>query len=191
MSEPILIKRYASRRLYNTQTSDYVTLDDIAEIIRSGNDVKIIDRASEEDITRQILLQIITEREMKGENVLPLNVLTDIVRSYNETAQSFVPDFLSQSFAALKDQQAKVFSDITSAMPKGLDPASVLQSMEGWQQTQQKYLEGLFGNWLHPQGGSQPDEAPVSNSNTTSESKDDIEAMKAQLAALQKKLDGL
>ena len=79
---PLLIKRYASRRLYNTETSDYVTLEDIAGFIRGGREVQIVDLKSGDDLTRQYLLQIIAEHESRGENVLPLNVLNDLVRSY-------------------------------------------------------------------------------------------------------------
>ena len=72
---PLLVKRYASRRLYNTETSDYVTLDDIAGFIRDGRDVQIIDLKSGDDLTRQYLLQIIADYESRGENMLPIAVL--------------------------------------------------------------------------------------------------------------------
>ena len=84
---PLLIKRYASRRLYNTETSDYVTLEDIATFIRAGREVKIVDLKSGDELTRQYLLQIIAEHEGRGENVLPVDVLTDLVRSYTTQAQ--------------------------------------------------------------------------------------------------------
>ncbi len=77
--KPLLIKRYASRRLYNTETSDYVTLEDIAGFIRDGRDVQIVDLKTGDDLTRQYLLQIVAEHESRGENVLPLSVLTDLV----------------------------------------------------------------------------------------------------------------
>ena len=93
-AKPLLIKRYASRRLYNTETSDYVTLEDIAIFIRAGREVQIVDLKSGDDLTRQYLLQIIAEHESKGESVLPLGVLTDLVRSYTTQAQSVVPQFL-------------------------------------------------------------------------------------------------
>ena len=89
--KPLLIKRYASRRLYNTETSDYVTLEDIAGFIRAGREVQIVDLKSGDDLTRQYLLQIVAEHEAKGENVLPINVLTDLVRSYTTEMQSVVP----------------------------------------------------------------------------------------------------
>ena len=100
---PLLIKRYASRRLYNTETSDYVTLEDIAAFIHAGREVKIVDLKSGDDLTRQYLLQIVAEHESRGENVLPLEVLTDLVRSYTSQAQSVVPQFLAMSFEMLRD----------------------------------------------------------------------------------------
>ena len=89
-----MIKRYASRRLYNTETSDYVTLEDIARFIHDGRDVQILDLKSGDDLTRQYLLQIIAEHESRGDSVLPIDILTDIVRSYPTKANFIVPQFL-------------------------------------------------------------------------------------------------
>jgi polyhydroxyalkanoate synthesis repressor PhaR len=102
-AKPLLIKRYASRRLYNTETSDYVTLEDIASFIRAGREVQIVDLKSGDDLTRQYLLQIVAEHESKGENVLPVDVLTDLVRSYATGMQSVMPQFLAQSFEMLRN----------------------------------------------------------------------------------------
>ena len=107
-AKPLLIKRYASRRLYNTETSDYVTLEDIAAFIREGREVQIIDLKSGDDLTRQYLLQIIAEHESRGESVLPVDVLTDLVRSYTTNAQSVVPQFLAASFEMLREGQSKL-----------------------------------------------------------------------------------
>ena len=106
-TKPLLIKRYASRRLYNTETSDYVTLEDIAGFIRAGREVQIVDLKSGDDLTRQYLLQIIAEHESRGESVLPVDVLTDLVRSYTSQASSVVPQFLAASFEMLRDGQCK------------------------------------------------------------------------------------
>jgi len=105
--KPLLIKRYASRRLYNTETSDYVTLEDIATFIRDGREVQIVDLKSGDDLTRQYLLQIIAEHESRGESVLPVDVLTDLVRSYTSQAASVVPQFLAASFDMLRSGQSK------------------------------------------------------------------------------------
>ena len=111
-AKPLLIKRYASRRLYNTETSDYVTLEDIASFIREGREVQIVDLKTGDDLTRQYLLQIIAEHESRGENVLPVDVLTDLVRSYTTSAQSVVPQFLAASFEMLREGQSKMSGGI-------------------------------------------------------------------------------
>ena len=112
--KPLLIKRYASRRLYNTETSDYVTLEDIAGFVRAGREVQIVDLKSGDDLTRQYLLQIVAEHESKGENVLPINVLTDLVRSYTTGMNSVVPQFLAASFEMLRDGQSKMLENLTN-----------------------------------------------------------------------------
>lgn len=115
--KPLLIKRYASRRLYNTETSDYVTLEDIAGFIRQGRDVQIVDLKSGDDLTRQYLLQIIAEHEAKGENVLPTNVLTDLVRTYTTQAAQVMPQFLAASFEMLREGQSKMLEQMTKGNP--------------------------------------------------------------------------
>lgn len=171
---PLLIKRYASRRLYNTETSDYVTLDDIAAVIRSGRDVEIVDLKTGDDLTRQYLLQIITEHEAKGDNMLPINVLTDLVRGYADEAQSFVPEFLAQSFEMMKRQQAELMENVQKAIP---DPMAAFGGLEGWQQKQRDFMSAMLGTW-----GQKPPEA------TPSGEAEDIAEIKKQLAELQDKL---
>ena len=107
----LMIKRYASRRLYNTETSDYVTLEDIARFIHDGRDVQILDLKSGDDLTRQYLLQIIAEHESRGESVLPIDILTDLVRSYTTQAASIVPQFLEMSFQMLREGQEKLIEN--------------------------------------------------------------------------------
>ena len=116
-SGSLLIKRYASRRLYNTETSDYVTLDDIASFIRSGRDVQIFDLKSGDDLTRQYLLQIIAEHESRGDNVLPLGVLTDLVRSYANQTTSALPEFLTMSLEMFRENQSKFMENMNSINP--------------------------------------------------------------------------
>lgn len=173
MSNALLIKRYASRRLYNTETSDYVTLDDIATFIRDGREVQIIDLKSGDDLTRQYLLQIIAEHESRGENVLPLDVLTDLVRSYTSQAQSVVPQFLEMSFDMLREGQSKVMESMTnplSAMP-GFD------AMRAQQEAFMKAMTGGMGDgWT---GGQKDDEEEPSG---------DLDEIRRQLAAMQKQL---
>lgn len=138
--EKLLIKRYASRRLYNSETSDYVTLDDISGFIRDGRDVEIVDLKSGDDLTRQYLLQIIAEHESKGDNVLPTNVLTDLVRSYSEGAQSVVPDFLAASFDMLRDGQAKMMESMSQ-------PMGAMPGLDQIKQQQEAFMKTMMGGW--------------------------------------------
>ncbi|MCR8549849.1 polyhydroxyalkanoate synthesis repressor PhaR [Salipiger sp. P9] len=172
--KPLLIKRYASRRLYNTETSDYVTLEDIAGFIRDGRDVQIVDLKSGDDLTRQYLLQIVAEHESRGESVLPINVLTDLVRSYTTQATSVVPQFLAASFEAFRDSQSKwaeSMSHMNPMMPK-------IPGFEAMQAQQEAFLKAMTGGmgsqWSGPEGEGEEGE--------------DLDAIKKQLAELQAKL---
>ena len=149
---PLLIKRYASRRLYNTETSDYVTLEDIAGFIREGREVQIVDLKSGDDLTRQYLLQIIAEHESRGENVLPLDVLTDLVRSYTSQANSVVPQFLSMSFDMLREGQSKVMEQMSTPM-SGMPG---FEAMKAQQEAFVKAMTGGFGgaSWPTQEGES-------------------------------------
>jgi polyhydroxyalkanoate synthesis repressor PhaR len=174
--KPLLIKRYASRRLYNTETSDYVTLDDIAAFIRAGRNVVIKDLKSGDDVTRQYLLQIIAEHESRGENVLPLGVLTDLVRSYTTQAQSVVPQFLAMSFDMLRKGQSKMLE--TMAGPMAGMPG--FEAMKAQQEAILKAMTGgMSGTWSGP--------SPESDEATPSE----LDEIRRQLAEMQAKLSKL
>ena len=172
-SKPLLIKRYASRRLYNTETSDYVTLEDIALFIREGREVQIVDLKSGDDLTRQYLLQIIAEHESRGESVLGVDLLTDLVRSYTTQASSVVPQFLSASFELLRDGQSKAMEKMTKASPMGSMPG-----FEAMQAQQQAFFKAMTGGLI---GGTPPAKDDKAGS-------DDLDVIKEQLAAMQEKL---
>lgn len=178
--KPLLIKRYASRRLYNTETSDYVTLEDIAKFIRDGRQVQIVDLKSGDDLTRQYLLQIIAEHESRGESVLPIDVLTDLVRSYTTQAQSVVPDFLAASFELLRDGQSKVMENLGA-----INPMAKMPGFDAMQAQQRAFLKAMTGGMM-PGATAKPKEEPE-------EAKDDngLDEIKKQLAELQEKLSKL
>lgn len=187
-AEPLLIKRYASRRLYNTETSDYVTLEDIAGFIREGRDVKIVDLKSGDDLTRQYLLQIIAEHESKGESVLPIGVLTDLVRSYTTQAQSVVPDFLAMSFDMLKEGQSKMMENMSAMNPMASMPG--FEAMRAQQEAFMKAMTGgLAGQWSGPPPeGDGDDNAGEGDGESGG---DELSEIRKQLAELQSKLSKL
>lgn len=178
-AKPLLIKRYASRRLYNTETSDYVTLDDIARFIRDDREVQIVDLKSGDDLTRQYLLQIIAEHESRGENMLPINVLTDLVRGYTTQAQSLVPQFLAMSFDMMRDGQSKMMENL--GLPS---PIAGVPGIDALQAQQQAFLKAMTGaGWPTATTGASEEAA--------NDSSDDLDTIKQQLADLQAKLSKL
>lgn len=203
----LLIKRYASRRLYNTETSDYVTLDDIARLIRDGREVKIVDLKSGDDLTRQYLLQIIAEHEGRGENVLPIDVLTDLVRSYTPNAQTVVPQFLAASFEMLRDGQSKMMENMAT-MP---NPIANMPGFDALQRQQRMFLKAMMGGWSVGSSGPAPEDLseddnaddPAGKSGAAKRSAKPAEAggqttdadnmteIRRQLAELQKRISNL
>ena len=178
--KPLLIKRYASRRLYNTETSDYVTLEDIAGFIRDGREVQIVDLKSGDDLTRQYLLQIIAEHESRGENVLPVNVLNDLVRSYMLPGGGMMPQFLQSSFEMLRESQTKMMENM-----KAMNPMAKMPGFEALQAQQEAFVKAMTAGW--PGMGERAAEGTVPEK----EGGDDLDAIKSQLAELQKKLSKL
>lgn len=177
--KPLLIKRYASRRLYNTETSDYVTLEDISGFIRDGRDVQIIDLKSGDDLTRQYLLQIVAEHESRGQSVLPNNVLTDLVRSYTTQAGSVVPDFLAASFEMLRDGQSQMLENMTRA-----NPMAAMPGMEAMRAQQEAFMKAMTRGKMPTLGGS----TPQSGRDSPGDTEEEIEDIRKQLADLQAKL---
>ena len=123
--DPIVIKKYANRRLYNTATSTYVTLDDLATMLKGGTDFLVYDAKTGEDITRSVLTQIIFEEENKGTTLLPINFLRQLIRFYGDSMQAFVPGFLEFSLDNLGKEQDKFRSQLMEAW--GADPFKAMQ----------------------------------------------------------------
>ena len=182
-SQPLLIKRYASRRLYNTETSDYVTLEDIAGFIRAGREVTIVDLKSGDDLTRSYLLQIIAEHESRGDSVLPLGVLTDLVRSYTGAARSVVPDFLQSSFEMLRSGQSQMMDNMAA-----MNPMAQMPGFKAMRDQQRAFFEamtagmtgGVAGVWAKPADAAPPAAAPEDAG-----SREELDAIRKQLADMQ------
>lgn len=203
MAETILISRYASRKLYNTNASEYVTLDDIADLIRNGHDVEVKDRKTNEDLTRQVLLQIIAERESRGDYLLPINLLTDLVRNYNNVPGSIIPEFLSRSFDVFKQQQDAIAGHVSKATREAIDPLNVFEAAVDFQRQQAELMTSLASSWMSglgkgpagsfdtPSGSTESAGATGSGrqrSRTATADPDEVAELKAQIRALREKL---
>lgn len=106
--EPIVIKKYANRRLYNTDTSSYVTLDDLCDMVKQGSDFIVYDAKSGEDLTRQILTQIIFEQESRGQNLLPIGFLRSLIGFYDDSIREVLPHYLESSMQSFLSNQEKM-----------------------------------------------------------------------------------
>ncbi len=119
---PVVIKKYANRRLYNTESSSYITLDTLADMVREGRDFVVYDAKSGEDITRGVLTQIIVEEESKGRALLPTAFLRQLIGFYGDSMQNFVPRYLEQAMASFARQQEQMRRAVQQTMQQGLTP---------------------------------------------------------------------
>jgi polyhydroxyalkanoate synthesis repressor PhaR len=118
-AQPVVIKKYANRRLYNTQSSTYVTLDHLAKMVKDGAEFVVHDARTGEDITRSVLTQIIFEEEAKGESLLPITFLRQLIRFYGDSMQAFVPGYLDMSLESLSKNQEAMKSRVAEALGGG------------------------------------------------------------------------
>jgi polyhydroxyalkanoate synthesis repressor PhaR len=182
--EPTIIKKYANRRLYNTGTSSYVTLDDLAEMVKRGEDFQVVDAKSGDDITRSVLTQIIVEQESKGPNLLPVTFLRQLIRFYGDSLQNLVPTYLDFSIDALAREQEKFRNQMTQAFGvpfAGLDE-HVRRNTEMFEQAMRMFLPFSAGRGSSP---SRPSSASSEASST------DIDSLKRQLDEMQEKVKRL
>lgn len=190
--EPVVIKKYANRRLYNTDSSTYVTLDDLAEMVKANRDFLVYDAKTGEDITRSVLAQIIFEQEGRGQNLLPINFLRQLIRFYDDNMQKLVPSYLEFSLDSLAKEQEKFQKQITDAWGA--------KAFDAVQEQVQRNL-AIFENALSaftpfagetPGGPKRAENKPEGKQEGKQErSSEEIEALKDQLASMQSKLDEL
>ena len=170
-SDKVTIKKYANRRLYDTESSAYITLDRLAEMVREGRELEVVDAKSGEDITRQVLTQIIVEEEARGSTMLPVNFLKQLIGLYGNSMQGMVPQYLEAAMDAFQRNQsamresfgANVFADIA------------------------KRNMAMFEEAGKAFAAAAPAAKPAAQKDTASE----VEKLRAELAALQAKVDKL
>jgi polyhydroxyalkanoate synthesis repressor PhaR len=171
----VIIKKYANRRLYNTESSSYITLEHLAEMVRQKREFKVVDAKSGEDITRPVLAQIIMDEEQRGSNMLPVNFLRQLIGLYGNSMQGAVPQYLEASLDAFQRNQSQLSDAMAGALAVNPFAEMARRNME------------MFAAAT---GG--PAGAPRSDAASTDEAqKRELAQLRAQLAEMQKKLDKL
>lgn len=178
-SGTVIIKKYANRRLYNTESSSYITLDHLALMTREGRDFKVIDAKTEEDITHNILTQIIMEEENRGQTMLPVSFLRQLISLYGDSMQAMVPQYLEASMEAFRRNQAQFRSAMEGAFAGGPFAALAKRNMEMFEAAANAFKGKA------PEAAAAP--APGSDTSDT----DEVAALKNQLADLQSKIEKL
>lgn len=183
-SEPIIIKKYANRRLYNTDKSSYVTLDHLAEMVREGQDFVVTDAKSGDDITRSVLTQIIFEEESKGHNMLPTNFLRQLISLYGDSLQGFVPGYLDASMETFAKNQ----DDMREQLQGVADKNPAMAGLETMARTNMEWFENAM-RMFSPQTSATPSEK---RPETDTGAKDvELGELKDQLAQMQEQLSKL
>jgi polyhydroxyalkanoate synthesis repressor PhaR len=171
----VIIKKYANRRLYDTESSSYITLDRLAEMVRQKREFKVVDAKSGDDITHSVLTQIVMDEEAGGTNMLPVNFLRQLIGMYGDGMQSMVPQYLEASLEAFQRNQTQFRDALAGAFTGGPLAEIARRNME--------LFQGAAG--VAGAGGAKPSAAPPA------EDADEIVRLRAELAALQAKVDKL
>lgn len=188
-SDVVTIKKYANRRLYDTSASRYVTLDHLRELVREGRDFKVIDAKSGDDLTRGVLAQIIFEEESKGETLLPVEFLRQLISFYGDSMQSMVPSYLQMSMDTLSRQHKAMRDKMTGAMGDAMGGNSMAMLEEQTKRNMAMFQQAMSMFTPFSTGAAMGDmpAAPASDSPRS----DDVQSLRAELEAMRQKLDQL
>jgi polyhydroxyalkanoate synthesis repressor PhaR len=176
--DAVIIKKYANRRLYNTASSSYITLEDLARMVRENVDFQVLDAKTGDDITHSILTQIIMDEEANGGQMLPVSFLRQLIGMYGNSMQALMPSYLEASMANFRENQTK----IRELFEKGIS-ATPLAALH---ETNMAVMRAAAGAFMPAM--AKPKSKPAAPS---TDSKDEIAALREQMAAMQKKLDEL
>ncbi|WP_157016529.1 polyhydroxyalkanoate synthesis repressor PhaR [Mesorhizobium xinjiangense] len=194
--DTVVIKKYANRRLYNTGTSTYVTLEDLAEMVKRGEDFTVQDAKTGADITHPVLTQIIFELENKdGQNMLPVSFLRQLISFYGDQMQMVVPSFLEQSMIAFSKEQERLREQMKDAFGKSpVEMMNAASPMKAIEEQTRRNIE-LFQNAMRmftpfpPSNGEQPRDAGAGESANGDDKATELRELKDQIAAMQRKID--
>ncbi|WP_375550025.1 polyhydroxyalkanoate synthesis repressor PhaR [Oceanicaulis alexandrii] len=188
-SDVVTIKKYANRRLYDTSASRYVTLDHLRELVREGRDFKVIDAKSGDDLTRGVLAQIIFEEESKGETLLPVEFLRQLISFYGDSMQSMVPSYLQMSMDTLSRQHQAMREKMTGAMGDAMGGNSMAMLEEQTKRNMAMFQQAMSMFTPFSTGAAMGDmpAAPASDAPRS----DDVQSLRDELEAMRQKLDQL
>jgi polyhydroxyalkanoate synthesis repressor PhaR len=179
---PVVIKKYANRRLYNTQTSSYVTLDHLAHMVKEGTEFEVQDARTGEDITRSVLTQIIFEEEAKGQSLLPIKFLRQLIRFYGDSLQTFVPGYLDMSMDSFTKNQGQMRDRIAQALGGG---NQMIENMTRQNLALFENAMAMFSPFAAGRAKAGEDAAtPASKTEDITDLKSEIEAMRQQISEL-------
>jgi polyhydroxyalkanoate synthesis repressor PhaR len=176
----VIVKKYANRRLYNTETSSYITLDHLAGMIRAGRDFKVVDAKTDEDITHNVLTQIIMEEESRGETMLPVNFLRQLISMYGDSMQAMVPGYLEASMDSFRRNQEQFKSAVEGAFANTPFADMAKRNLAMFEAATQGFKPGAAAPVA-----SAPAAAPAGGKDA------EMAALKAELAALKDKIEKL
>ena len=188
---PAVVKKYANRRLYNTATSSYVTLDDLSKMVRAGEEFVVYDAKSGEDLTRSILTQIILEEDSKGRNLLPINFLRQLIGYYDDSLRAFLPRYLElsmENFAANQEQIRRyIEGTFGQFFPMGQFEDMARQNLALFQRAATMFRPRPAGNAAHEpdeHGTALTPEAPIGTSHEIKVLNEKIEDLQKQIGKL-------
>jgi polyhydroxyalkanoate synthesis repressor PhaR len=181
----ITIKKYANRRLYNTATSTYVTLEHLAQMVRDGEDFVVFDAKSGDDITRSILTQIILEAESSGNNLLPVDFLRNIIRSYGDSVQGFLPSYLDLAMKSFADSREQFSKSMTGSFDLSAPVEFFQQAVRANMSVMAEAAKAFSAVVVVPKI------RPGPKAGAKSENAEDLAALRAQMTAMQAQLDKL
>lgn len=194
--DQIVIKKYANRRLYDTARSTYVTLDDLSAMVHEGTDFVVQDAKTGEDLTHSVLTQIIFEQEAQGEHLLPVDFLRQLICFYGDNMQSVVPGFLDMSMNSLAQSRERFTAQLGETVgkaPLGIFEEQVSQNMALFENALNAFTPfGSFGTSGQGSSTAEPAPAPApSRPADSAKPKAELDALRAQMAAMQAQLDKL
>lgn len=185
----VIIKKYANRRLYNTQSSSYITLDHLAKMTREGIEFRVLDAKTGAEITHQILTQIIMEEEASGEQMLPVNFLRQLIGMYGNSMQGLVPHFLEASMDQFRANQLKLRKAFEDSLESNPLARLAQQNIAMFQAAAAAFMPEAGA--VKPEGKAEGEEGAAAPSAPAADTRSELDALREQMLMMQKKLDQL